>query len=226
MAKPKNVSKTTDSTQNSFGLPGGKLNKFLNLNIDKLTNFKSSKKLYIIILIAGLLLLAFYKKSLFIAASVNGMPLTNLELQLKLNQQFRNQLLNQLINEKIILEEARKANAIPTGAGIDKKITDLETSVGGAQTLDSLLTQQGQTRVNLRNQVRIQLAISKLYETEATVSATEVTKYIEQNKTTMQATDSAKQQQEAYDSLKQQKISQIFSQKFQELRQKAKIQIF
>ncbi len=212
--------------KNSPGLPGGILNNFLNLNLDRLTNFKSSKKLYIIILIAGLLLLAFYKKSLFIAATVNGMPITNLELQLKLNQQFRSQLLNQLVNEKIILDEASKANAVPTEAEIDKKITDLETSVGGAQTLDSLLAQQGQTRTSLRNQVSIQLAISKLYDSEATVSATEVENYIEQNQATMQATDSAKQQQEAYDNLKQQKISQIFSQKFQELRQKANIQIF
>lgn len=154
------------------------------------------------------------------------MPITNLELQLKLNQQFRSQLLNQLVNEKIILDEASKANAVPTEAEIDKKITDLETSVGGAQTLDSLLAQQGQTRTSLRNQVSIQLAISKLYDSEATVSATEVENYIEQNQATMQATDSAKQQQEAYDNLKQQKISQIFSQKFQELRQKANIQIF
>lgn len=212
----------------------GPENSLLNFKLDeqvrafgtKITNLKSSRKFYLIILIAIILLLAVYKKSWFIAASVNGMPITNLELQMKLNQQFRTQLLNQLINEKLILDEARKINAIPADAEIDKKIADLEASVGGAQVLDSLLAQQGQTRLTLKDQIRVQLAISKLYDKEATVSASEVTKYIEQNQATMQATDSAKQQQEAYDTLKHQKISQIFTQKFQELRQKADIKIF
>lgn len=207
-------------------IPGGKLNNLLNFNFEKITNFKSSKKFYFIILIAIILLLAIYKKSWFIAASVNGSPITNLELQSKLNQQFRAQLLNQMVNEKIILDEARKANALPTDAEIDKKIADLEASVGGAQILDSLLAQQGQTRITLRDQLRVQLAISKLYDKEATVSSEEVAKFVAENQATIQATDSAKQQQEAEDILKQQKISEIFTQKFQELRQKADIKIF
>lgn len=207
-------------------IPGGKLNNFLNFNFDKITNFKSSKKVYLIILIAVILLLAVYKKSWFIAASVNGMPITNLELQSKLNQQFRTQLLNQLANEKIILNEARKANALPTDSEIDKKIAELEISVGGAQVLDSLLTQQSQTRLTLKDQVRIQLIISKLYDKEATVSAMEITTFIEENQATLKATDSAKQLIEAENILKQQKISEIFTQKFQELRQKADIKIF
>lgn len=197
--------------------------------LDKLNsfkNFKSSKKLYIVILIAGLLLLGFYKKSWFVAAIVNGAPITNLELQMKLNQQFRTQTLNQLINEKIILEEARKANSTPSEPEVDKRISELEAQVGGPQILDTLLTQQGQTRQGLRDQVRLQLAIAKLYDREATVSADEITKFIEQSSSLLQATDSGKQQEEAFNLLKQQKITEIFNQKFQELRQNAKIQIF
>ena len=196
------------------------------VNFNSIANFKSSKKFYLIILIAVILLLAIYKKSWFIAASVNGMPITNLELQNKLNQQFKTQLLNQLVNEKLILEEARKANALPKDAEIDKKIADLEASVGGADVLNTLLTQQGQSKVSLKDQVRIQLAISKLYDKQATVSAEEVEKFVVENQATLQATDSAKQLKEAEDILKQQKISEIFTQKFQELRQKADIKIF
>lgn len=212
--------------QKLTGYPGGKLNNFLNNFSQTLVNFKSSKKFYLILLIVGILLLATYKKGFFLAAIVNGAPITNLELQIKLNQQFRTQTLNQLINEKIILDEARKNNALPTDAEIDKKISELETNVGGKDVLDSLLSQQGQTRETLKNQLRTQLAITKLYDNEATVSAEAVTQFIEQNKDQLRATDSAKQQKEAFDTLKQQKLSQIFSQKFQELRQKANIKIF
>lgn len=207
-------------------LPGGKLNNILNTLTNKFTNYRSSKKNYLILIIAGLVLLAMYNKSWFVAAMVNGTPVTNLELQMKLNEQFRTQTLNQLINEKIILDEARKNNAIPAETEIDKKMADLEASVGGKDALTSLLTQQGQTLSALRNQVRVQLAISKLYDKEASVSAEEATQFLEQNKDQLKATDSAGQQKEAYDSLKNQKLSQIFSQKFQDLRTKAKIQIF
>ena len=216
---PKKLSQTNT-------LPGGKLNNYLNNFSQNLIDFKKSKKLYLIILILGILLLAVYKKDWFIAAVVNGTPVTNLELQLKLNAQFKTQTLNQMINEKIILSEAAKNSAIPSQQEVDQKIADVEKSVGGKDTLDSLLAQQGQTRSGLRDQIMIQLAITKLYDKEATVSADEVSKFIEANKDQLKATDSAGQEKEAYDNLKQQKLSQIFSQKFQELKQKANIKIF
>lgn len=207
-------------------IPGGKLNNFLNNFSGKFVDYKSSKKIYLIILIAGLLLLAAYKKSWFIAATVNGQPITNLELQMKLNQQFRNQTLNQMINEKIILNEAAKNAALPKDAEITGKISQIEKSVGGSDALNTLLTQQGQTIVSLKDQLRLQLSIEKLYANEATVSADEVDKFLQSNKDSLRATDSASQIKEAGDTLKQQKLSQIFSKKFQELRQKANIKIF
>ena len=199
---------------------------YLNTFLERIFSLKSSKTGLIILLIVIALLLAIYKKSWFVAAMVNGSPITNLELQLQLNKQFRSQTLNQLINEKIILSEAAKFKAIPTEVEIDNKITELEANVGGKQVLDNLLSQQGQTTETLRNQIRIQLAITKLYEKEATVSSEEISNFIKQNKEILKATDSATQQKEVADTLKQQKLSQIFSQKFGELREKAKIQIF
>lgn len=202
---------------------------FANNLLDKiysLKNFRNQKKIYIIALIAGILLLAIYKKSWFIAATVNGSPITNLELQMRLNQAFRTQILNQLINEKIILSEAAKNNVLVSDQEIENKISEIETSVGGTQTLDAMLTQQGQTRESIKQQIKLQLTIEKLYANEATVSAEEVTQFIEQNKETLRATDSAGQQKESYDALKNQKLTQIFSQKFEELKTKAKIQIF
>lgn len=223
---PKKVQTSKIKSQNLTVLPGGKLNNFLNNFSERITNFKTSKTFYIILIIAGILLLATYKKSWFVAALVNGAPVTNLELQMKLNQQFRTQTLNQLINEKIILSEAGKMEATPTEQEIDTKIAELETNVGGKETLDSLLAQQGQTKTSLRDQIRVQLAITKLYENEATVSAEEVSTFLAENREVLQATDSASQEKEAYDALKNQKLSQIFSQKFQELQSQAKIQIF
>ncbi len=225
-AKPIANRITKSTIQKPDIIPGGKLNNFLNNFPDKIINFKKSKIFYLVVLALGILLLAIFKKSWFIAAMVNGNPITNLELQTKLNQQFKTQTLNQIINEKIIMLEANKNGVFTTEGEVDQKIAELEKNVGGKEVLDNLLSQQGQTRSSLRNQIKTQLIITKLYEKEATVSAEEVAKFIETNKNQLRATDSAALEIEATDSIKNQKLSQIFSQKFQELRQKAKIQIF
>lgn len=230
-------------TQSLDILPGGKLNNFLNNFPDRVKTFRASKTFYILLIALGLALLFFFKKSWFIAAMVNGSPITNLELQSKLNQQFKSQTLNQLINEKIISNEATKNNVIVSETDINNKIREIEVSVGGVETLNSLLSQQGQTRDTIRQQIKLQLTIDKLYSKEATVSAEEVAKFIEQNKQSLSqgdkqslpsgddknqlsASESAKLEKEATDAIKNQKITQIFSEKFQELRQKAKIQTF
>lgn len=214
------------STQIKTEKPFATTNNLLD-KIYSLKDFRRHKTTYIImLLIAGGLILAIYKKNWFIAATVNGSPITNLELQMRLNQNFRTQTLNQMINEKTILDEAAKKNILVSDPEIAKKISEIETSVGGAETLNAMLSQQGQTRESIKQQIKLQLTIEKLYTNEATVSAEEVAQFIEQNKDQLRATDSAQQQQEAYDAIKNQKLSQIFSQKFQELKNNAKIQIF
>ena len=205
--------------------PFSSINNILS-KLSSYKNFRSSKIFYIIILLAAVILLAFYKKNWFIAATVNGSPITNLELQMQLNKQFKTQTLNQLINEKIILDEAAKNNVSISDLEVNNKISEIETNVGGAQALDSLLSQQGQNRDSIKKQLKLQLAIEKLYSNEATVSAEEVAKFLEQNKDQLRASDSAGQQKESYDAIKNQKLSQIFNQKFQDLRQNAKIQTF
>lgn len=218
------MAKKTTGQTTSY-IPFSKVNNLLN-KLTSFKNFRSSKKFYVVLIIVGLVLLANFKKGWFIAAMVNGSPVTNLELQMKLNQQFRSQTLNQLINEKIILGEAAKNNAVVEDAEINNKIQEIEASVGGTKAMDEILSSQGQDRNSIKNQIRLQLSIEKLYSKEATVSALEVDKFLETNKSQLRATDSAKQAKEADDLLKQQKLSQIFNEKFQSLRQSAKISIF
>lgn len=203
--------------------------KFVNNLLDRfysLKKFRNSKSFYLLIIALGILLLAIYQKSQILPAMVNGQPITGIELLGKLNEQFRTQTLNQLINEKIILQEAGKMEALPNSQEVQSKISEIENNVGGAQSLDLILSQQGQTRVTLKDRMRLELAIAKLYDREASVSAEEVAKFLETNRGVLRATDSAQQEKEAYDLIKQQKLTEIFTQKFQELKQKAKIVIF
>lgn len=183
-------------------------------------------KLLIGLAILALLLLIFFNKQWLIAAIVNSSPITSLELLDRLSSQYRQQTLNQLINEKIIFQEAMKKKVLVSKKEIDNKILELEEKVGGKAALNTLLIQQGQNRELLKRQLQLQLTAAKLYESEATVSAEEVEEFISQNKNFLQATSSAEQTKEAEDALKQQKLSQIFNEKFQQLKSQSKVQIF
>lgn len=188
--------------------------------------WRRDRRFYLVLIIIGLLLVFAFKKSWLVAATVNNEPISNLELQTKLNQQFRDQLIAQLVNEKLLDQEARKNQVTVTQEDLNQKITELENNVGGAEALDSLLSQQGQTRVMLKDQLRIQVIIEKLYSKEATLSAEEVADYVIQNQAQFKASDSAGQKKEAEDLLKQQKLGQIFSEKFQALKNLANVKIF
>lgn len=181
---------------------------------------------YVILIIVGLAFLAFVFRSWFIAATVNGSPISNFEVISQMNKQFREQTITQLVNEKLILAEARKQGVKVTPSEIEAKLAEIEANVGGAEVLDTLLSQQGQTRDSIKQQMQLQITIEKLYGNEATVSAQEVTAFIEQNKDQLRATESAAQMTEAEEIIKQQKLSQIFNEKFTQLKENAKITIF
>lgn len=185
-----------------------------------------SKKTYVVAVLALLIILIMWKPGWLIAASVNGQPIANFELLYKINQQFRKQTLEQLIDERLIMDEVKKNNIIVTENEINQRLSQLENNVGGTQVLDNLLANQGQTRETLRSQLKLQLTIEKLYQNEATVSASEVAAFVDKNKDRLQATDSASQVKEAQQLLKQQKTGDIFRERFQSLKAKAKIKVF
>lgn len=195
---------------------------------DSTSNFTlfHDRRFYAALVVVGISLLVFYFKSFFVAATVNGMPVLNFELLYRMNQQYREQTLSQMVNEKLILAEAGKQGVVVTPADIDAKIAEIEQSVGGAATFDSLLAQQGQTRDSVKSQLKLQIVIEKLYSSEATVSAEEVAQLLEQGRDNLRATDSAGQEKEATDMLKQQKLSQVFNEKFGKIKNEAKINIF
>lgn len=196
------------------------------LNLSEYTKYLPSKKLATVILLVGLVILGLVKKDWFVAGFINGSPITNFELQQRLNEQFRTQVLNQITDEKIVLQEAKKQGIFVSDAEIQARIVQLEAKFGGAQVLDNLLSQQGQTRKSIKNQIKVQIAVEKLYDKEATYSAEEIDEFIKKNEKQLQSTDSASQKLEATVIIKQQKLSKIIKDKFEQLKQQAKIQLF
>lgn len=194
--------------------------------LDHFNKYKTNKFVYLAILIIVITFLISYRKSWFVAAVVNGSPISNFEVLSQEDSQFRKQVLDQLINERLILNEAGKKGIKINEKDIDAKITEIEKQYGGAASFDSVLAQEGLTKKSIRNQIKISLALEKMYGPEILVTSDEVTKFIEQNKAQMQSTTSAELEKEATDILKSQKQNQVFSQKFQEIKKAANIQTF
>lgn len=187
---------------------------------------KISKKVLIFLVIAGLLLLAFYKKDWFVAATVNNQPITNLELQIRLNKQYKTQLLNQIVNEKIIEQEATKKNIVVSPNDINQKVSQTESQYGGAEAFNALLSQQGLSREEFVKQIKLQLIVEKIYQNEIQPTNEEIQSFMDANASDPEATDAAKFKETATESIRQQKLSNLFQTKFQELKQSAKVQIF
>lgn len=194
--------------------------------LDHFNKYKTNKFVYLAILIIIVALLISYKKSWFVAAVVNGSPISNFEVLSQEDSQFRKQVLDQLINERLILNEAKKKGININEKDIDNKIAEIEKQYGDPTAFDSVLAQEGLTKKSIRNQIKISLALEKMYGPEITVTSDEIAKFIEQNKDQMQSSTSAELEKEATDILKSQKQNQVFSQKFQEIKKSANIQTF
>jgi foldase protein PrsA len=179
----------------------------------------------VFLLVFGLL---FYLRKVFVAATVNGQYVTRLEVVKELEKQGGQQALDSLISRKLLLQHARQEKVEVTSADIDKQIEEIEKTVKDqGKDLDSLLTLQGLTREELRDQIEVQLLLEKLLSSKVTVSDKEVANYIETNKENLPEELGEKQlKTEVRTQLENQKLTTEAQNLIQELKQKAEIKYF
>ncbi len=189
--------------------------------------FKKSKIFYILVIlvVAGAL---FYFKGLFIAALVNGQPITRIEIIQELEKRDGKNALTALINQTLILQEAKKKNVEVSQKEIDDAAKQIEDSLKKqGQNLDSALASQGLTRKDFETQLKIRKLVEKLLADDIKVTDKEINAYIEQNKSLIpkdlkaeQVSESAKQQ------LEQQKLSTKSQSWLVDIEKNAKINYF
>ena len=178
----------------------------------------------IIAIVLILALLAWKFKGSFIAATVNGQPISRFELNDLLVRRFGVQTLDNIVSERLILGAVRQKGIFITNSEIDSKVKEVEEKLKGKATLNEALTAQGLTMPMFRRQLEIQLSIEKLFDKEATVSSEEIDDYYEKNSSLYKnATDTAAVKDEIKSILKQQKVNDSFEKWFAEIRKNAKI---
>ncbi len=201
-----------------------------NLTASKTNWFKllRSKKLVLAILTIALVFGALvYFKGFFVAATVNGTPVTRLSVIQELEKQGGKNALDTLITEKLIDSEANKKGIIVTSSDVDQEIKNIEASItqqGG--TLEDALLQQGMTLEALKKQILFQKKIEKLIADKIQVTDEEINKYIEENKITLQADKEVESKNQIKQQLQGQKLNQEAKSWIASLKESAQIKYY
>ncbi len=176
-----------------------------------------------IIVVIVILLLGYFRNQ-FIVATVNGEPITRIQLLLDLEKKQGKADLDNLVTEKLVMQEAAKRKIIVTDSDVNSEISKIETNLKSqGQNLDMLLAQQNLTRSDLKQQIKVQVMLKKMVK-PVTVSEKEINDYLDQNKASIpQGTDPATLTKQVGQQIQQQKQGQEVQALIAELQQKAKI---
>ncbi len=205
MAKRKQTVKAKTSTPKVLATPKVSLPK-----VDR-------KKIVTGLIVIAVLVLLYLFKGLFVAAMVNGRPITRFAVISELEKQDGGSVLQSLVTKELINEEAKKSSVVVTKEQIDAEIAKIEDSIKAqGQTLDEALATQGWTRTDLENQIRTQLIVEAILADKVTVAEQEIDDYIKANKST-EPRESISQL------LRQQKLMTEYQTWIQELLAKAKV---
>ena len=152
--------------------------------IEKKKTTKHDNRGFLILLIFVFLFLIIAGRRLMVVATVNGQAITRAAIVRELEKQGGAEILESLIVKTLIINEAKSLGVTTTDEEIDSEIKIIEEQViAQGLTLETALTMQGTTINELRENLKIQLMIEKIFENKVEVTDQEVSEYFEQNKT-------------------------------------------
>lgn len=173
----------------------------------ELKNMKP-KTAVIIGCIIVLLALIFACRGLFVAATVNGSPISRLSVINELEKNSGKAALESLIVEKLINKEADKKSIEVSDDEINAEISKAEIQIkaqGG--TLDEALASQGMTLEILKKQIAIQKKLEALLADKIQVTDAEITQFIADNKIDIPKGEEANYNAQIAQEIKQQKLN-------------------
>ncbi|HSX09361.1 MAG TPA: SurA N-terminal domain-containing protein [Candidatus Saccharimonadales bacterium] len=168
------------------------------------------KKQYLLLIIIIILLGAalYYFRGLFVAAVVNGQPISRLQVIQQAEKQSGKQTLDTLVRDALIEQQAKKENVTVSDQEVNTQIATLQSNLQKqGQNLNEVLATQGMTPDDLKNLIRLDQLVQKMVGKNIKVSDKEVNDYIAQNKSSLPNADDATLKKEAKAQLTQQKTN-------------------
>lgn len=82
-------------------------------------------------------------------------------------------VLDQMIDQRLIMQEARRRNALATDAQVDEQVANIKQNFSSEGEFQSALLQRNLTLANLRERLRTNITVRNLTTTVATVAVTD-----------------------------------------------------
>ncbi|MES2437004.1 MAG: SurA N-terminal domain-containing protein [Patescibacteria group bacterium] len=170
----------------------------------------------------------YYFKGVFIAATVNGSPISRMSVIKDLEKQGGKQAVDALITKKLIDNEIDKKGITVSQEEMDEEIKSIESGLTAqGTTLDLALQQQGISREKLNEQISFQKKLEKLLADKTVVSDQEVDAYIKDNNVKPQAGEKIEDiKAEIKTTLQQEKFNQVAQQWIEQLKTNANIKYY
>lgn len=194
----------------------------------KVTDPKNRRSLLLALGIILLAIVIYFAKGLLVAATVNGQPISRLAVIRDLERQSGQMSLDSMITRALVFQEAAKKNIEASDKDIDGEIAKIQKQFSDqGQNLDQLLAAQGLSKEKFREEVRIQILVTKLLGDQAKVTDKEFNDFMNSNKELL---ENEENKETATASLRQQMEQQKLAQKYQEwianVKKNAKINYF
>jgi foldase protein PrsA len=142
----------------------------------------SVKTAIVVAVLIVVIALGYYYRSFFVAATVNGTPISRFDVMREAEKQTGKTILDNIILKKVIKDEAMKRKIVVTKAEVAAEITKLEEQLKSQNmTLDQALAQQGMTRSTLEEQISLQKLVEKMVPKATPVTDEEVTEAMNAN---------------------------------------------
>lgn len=177
------------------------------------------------VIVVVLAALVYVYRGVFVAALVNGMPISRYAVVRDLERQMGAQALDSLINRTLIEKKAVEAGIQVTPEDINQEIELIKSNLSTqGQTLEQALEAQRVSRESLEADIRFRKLAEKLVADRTVVSDDEVQKYMEENKQFLPPNTSGDEQKKNIRTmLQQQKFSTVFQEWLDAARKEADI---
>jgi len=127
-----------------------------------------------------------------IVAKVNGVAISETELQEFLLQQGGSEALDTLIQQSIIKQESEKQSIQVSEADIDTELATVKASFDSEDAFNQALETSGMTLDDLRKNILTNIQIIRLLEAETPITEEEIQLYFEANKDTLGVAEEVK----------------------------------
>ena len=209
-----------------------KKEKIAKKNITSNLIVRQPKRIFLLGLIFLLILgLIYFSVRFFLVASVNGQLVSRLTIIKELEKQGGKKTLDTIILKTLINQEAKKRKVSISTKEVDTEVSKIENNITSqGTTLDALLLQQGMTKKDLANEIKLQLLVTKMVGSNISVTSKEIDDYLASQKE-QPLLDSAQSTPEltkdqAKEVIKQQKLQEKIQTFVADLKAKAKINYF